>query len=85
MSLVSALEEIKEDELLGDGSITPIDEEDEDDLKNMNKTTTFSNMNGFDIDDAGKNKVIKFLEINLYIGSISDTNSVTSKFDYDKR
>ncbi|CAI2361507.1 unnamed protein product [Moneuplotes crassus] len=66
---ISALQEMKESDLLRGSSITPIDEEDEEDHPNMNKTTTFTNIDKLDISDEE---------------SMSESYSETSKFEYER-
>ena len=71
--IVSQLEEIKEDGSSCEKAITPIQEENEEDIPiNLNKTTTFSN-NGDILDTEDDDN------------SISDTASMISRFDFERR
>ena len=67
------MEEIKEDGSSCEKAITPIQEENEEDIPiNLNKTTTFSN-NGDILDTEDDDN------------SISDTASMISRFDFERR
>ena len=57
--VVSQLEEIKEDGSSSERNIIPIEEEREDNMRNMNQTATFSNdPHMLDIDDGGRFLII---------------------------